>query len=242
MDKRRNDLPSAGVVPPDYIPDIETLDSDQPQAASDLAGSDNLGTPTLDVYGQPDHIPLPARTTRSGRAYISLLKTTQHVCPQIEIAQPDPVMSASVIDLGGQVQSALRCATLLAATDDSSPVGPAHTESSSLPGQESEFDPCLVPCETSPDSDLLPRKTVSFDIHRDVRLFTSDSTVYEHRDFSQVCTAIEQHISALVPKTYIMANCASIDHSLREVFYQASFTTPLANLLALEEEENDFNY
>ena len=75
-----------------------------------------------------------------------------------------------------------------------------------------------------------------------MRLFTLNSTVYEHKDFSQVYTAIEQHISELVPKTYIMANCASLDHSLREVSYQASFTNPLANLLALELEENDFNY
>ena len=75
-----------------------------------------------------------------------------------------------------------------------------------------------------------------------MRLFTLNSTVYEHKDFSQVCTAIEKHISELVPKTYIMADCARLDHSLREVFYQASFTNPLANLLALELEENDFNY
>ena len=106
MDKRRNDLPSASVVPPDYIPDIAPLDNEQPQATSDLS-SDNLGTPVLDVYGQPDHIPLPARTTRSGRAYSSLLKTTTHVCSEIDIAQPDPVVCDSVYDLGGQVQSTL---------------------------------------------------------------------------------------------------------------------------------------
>jgi hypothetical protein len=240
MDKRRNDLPPDDIISPDIIPDIETLDSDKPQAASDLADTDNLGTPILDVYGQPDHIPLPARKTRSGRAYFSLLKATHHVCPQIEIAPPDPFVSAPVIDLRGQVQSEL--AALLATTVDGLPVGPAHTKSSLFPGQVSEFNHSLVPSETSPELDPLPRKTVSFDSHRDVRLFTLDSTVYEHRDFSQVCTALEQHISELVPKTYIMANCASIDHSLREVFYQASFTSPLANLLALEEEENDFNY
>jgi hypothetical protein len=121
-------------------------------------------------------------------------------------------------------------------------VCPAHTKSSLFPGQVLDFEPSLVPSETSPGLDPLPRKTVSFDTHRDVRLFTLDSTVNEHTDFSQVCTDFEQHISELVPRTYLMANCASIDHSLREVFYKASFTSPLANLLALEEEENDFNY
>ena len=33
----------------------------------------------------------------------------------------------------------------------------------------------------------------------------------------------------------LMPNCASIDHSLKEVFYQAFFTSPLANKLALIE-------
>ena len=83
---------------------------------------------------------------------------------------------------------------------------------------------------------------MSFDKHRDVRLFKPNSTVYQHSDFSQVCTSIEQHKSTLTPKVYIMVHCASIDHSLREVFYQASFTYPLANPLALEDEDSDFYY
>ena len=140
MDKKKNDLPSANVVPPDYIPDIETHDSDQPQAESDLADPDNLGTPVMDVYGQPDHLPLPSRTTRSGRAYSSLLKTTEHCCPQIEIALPDTVVGAAVIDLRGREQLDLRCATFLATTENNLPVGPAHIESSLFPGQESNFD------------------------------------------------------------------------------------------------------
>ena len=64
----------------------------------------------------------------------------------------------------------------------------------------------------------------------------------EHSDFSQVCTDIEHHISELEPKTYLMANICGIDHSLREVFYKASFTSPLANLLAQEDEKDDFYY
>ena len=83
---------------------------------------------------------------------------------------------------------------------------------------------------------------MSFDTHRDVRLFTLESTVNEHKDFSQVCTDIENHVSELTPKTYLMANICSIDHSLREVFYKAYFTSPLANLLAEDEEHNDFYY
>ena len=39
-----------------------------------------------------------------------------------------------------------------------------------------------------------------------------------------------------------MANVASLDHSLKEVFYQSFFTSPLANRLAEDEEEDDFYY
>ena len=81
-----------------------------------------------------------------------------------------------------------------------------------------------------------------YSINRDVRLFSPDSLVIEHSDFSQVCNDIGKHIFELVPTTYLMANCASIDLSLKEVFYQAFFTSPLANRLSLEEEEDDFNY
>ncbi len=238
MDKKRSDLLSDDNVPRDLIP--ETLDSDQPQAVSDLESSDNLGTTHLDVYGQAESFQLPSRNTRSGRAFLSIMKSTNHVCPQIEIVPPNKFVSASVIDHRGQVKSEL--AVLLATTVDGLPVCPAHNKSSLFPGQVLDFDPCLVQSETSPGLDPIPRKTVSFDTHRDVRLFTLDSTVNEHRDFSQVCTDIEHHISELVPKTYLMANSASIDHSLREVFYKASFTSPLANLLAEEEEDNDFYY
>ena len=122
---------------------------------------------------------------------------------------------------------------MLAATVDISPECPALTESSSLPGQDPKLDLNLVPVGTSTESDLPPKRSVSFDINRDVRLFSPDSLVHEHRDFSQVCNDITKHISELVPTTYLMANCASIDHSLKEVFYQAFFTFPLANRLAL---------
>ena len=67
MDKRKSNLQTDAAIPPDYVPDINSIDCDSPQATSD-EGSDNLGTPVKDVYGQVDHIPLPARTTRSGRA------------------------------------------------------------------------------------------------------------------------------------------------------------------------------
>ena len=130
---------------------------------------------------------------------------------------------------------------LLATTVDGLPVCPAH-KSSLYPGQVQNVSESLVPSEASPGLDPSPRKTVSFDTHRDVRLFALDSTVNEHRDFSQVCTDIENHVSELTPKTYLMANICSIDHSLREVFYKAYFTSPLANLLAEDEEINDFYY
>ena len=131
---------------------------------------------------------------------------------------------------------------MLAATVDVSPECPALTESSSLPGQDPKLDLDLVPVGTSTESDLPPKCSVSFDTTREVRLFSPDSLVSEHIDFSQVCATISKHISALKPTIYLMANCASIDQSLKDVFYQSFFTSPLANKLALIEEEDDFTY
>ena len=85
MDKKRNDLPYADVIPPNNIPDFPTHDNDQPQAVSDLADPDDLGTLVMDVYGQ-DHLQLPSRTTRSGRAYPSILRVTEHCCRKFDIA------------------------------------------------------------------------------------------------------------------------------------------------------------
>jgi hypothetical protein len=46
-------------------------------------------------------------------------------------------------------------------------------EGSLSPGQEPTFAPSLVPSQAWPKLDLIPRKSVSFDTHRDVRLFYS---------------------------------------------------------------------
>ena len=164
------------------------------------------------------------------------------VCPQVVIAAPDPAVGTTVIDLTGQIQSNTQFAGSVALTKDILPVNHAHSSSSLLPGQESNSGPCLVPSEHPPRSGTLPKKTVSFDTHRDVRVFTPYSTVYQHSDFTQVCSSIKQHKSTLTPIVYIMAQCASIDHSLKEVFYKASFTTPLANPIALEDVNSDFYY
>ena len=102
-----------------------------------MESPDNLGTNNLDVYGQTESFQLPARKTRSGRAFISIIKTTTHVCPEVEIVPPTKIVSASSIDHRGQVKSEL--AVLLATTVDGLPVGPAHTKSSLFPGQVSEF-------------------------------------------------------------------------------------------------------
>ena len=75
-----------------------------------------------------------------------------------------------------------------------------------------------------------------------MHLFCQDSLTTEFKDFTQVCSKISKHISGLKPKTYLMANVASLDHSLKEVFYQSFFTSPLANRLAEDEEEDDFYY
>ena len=99
MDKRQPNLQSDGPIPPDYVPDITSIDNDKPQATSDQS-SDNLGTPVRDVYGQIDHIPLPARTTMSGRAFWSLLKQTIHVCAEGDNDQPNSNVCAKVYDQG----------------------------------------------------------------------------------------------------------------------------------------------
>ena len=118
------------------------------------------------------------------------------------------------------------------------PLGPTQIDSLA-PGQDPPVATTLVPSQ-SPSK--LHRKSISFDTHRDVRLFSIGSTVSEHENFTQVCDEIEKHISKLIPQVYLMAGCASLDHSLKEVFYKTFFTNPLANTLALESETNDFNY
>ena len=148
-------------------------------------------------------------------------------------------MCDNVYDSGGQVQSAL-AATLLATKVDISPECPALTKCSSLPGQELDSD--SVPVWTSTELDPPRKRTVTFDRVRDVRLFSQDSLTIEHKDFMQVCAKISKHISELKPTTYLMANVASIDHSLKEIFYQSFFTSPLANKLALIEKEYDYSY
>jgi hypothetical protein len=169
------------------------------------------------------------------------LSKTEHCCPETDIARPETVLCETGIEPRGREQLDLRCPTYMTNIDHGSPSDPTQLESSLFPGQEPTFTTSLVPSQTSPKLDL-PARSVSFDTHRDVRLYQLGSKVSEHENFTQVCTDIEKYISKLVPKVYLMAGCASIDHSLREVFYKTSFTNPLANMLALELEENDFNY
>ena len=78
-------------------------------------GSDNLGTLVKEVYGQVEHIPLPARTTRSGRGYlsqVSLLKQTSHVCGECDNNQPFEDMCDFLYDSDRQVHSALAATVL----------------------------------------------------------------------------------------------------------------------------------
>jgi len=85
-------------------------------------------------------------------------------------------------------------------------------------------------------------KVISFDKVRDIRIFQHNSLATEFKDYSQVCNTIDNYKASLRPVTYLMATVASLDHSLKEVFYQSLFTSPHANKLALIEEEDDFSY
>jgi hypothetical protein len=67
-------------------------------------------------------------------------------------------------------------------------LGPWSVQSFNIllsPGQEPTFAPNLVPSQASPKLDLLPQRSVSFDTHRDVRLFMIGNTVSEHENFTQ---------------------------------------------------------
>ena len=92
----------------------------EPQAASDLLDSVDLGT---DVYGE-NHLQLPPRQTRSGRAYCSILKVTEYGCPKLDIARPDAVahpdtVSETVIENRGRDILGLTCPTSLATIGNS---------------------------------------------------------------------------------------------------------------------------
>jgi hypothetical protein len=100
MNKKRNDLTNDNIIQPDENPDFPNHDSDQPQAVPDLLDSVILGTEPqaasdlldsvdlgTDVYGE-NHLQLPPGQTRSGRAYCSILKVTEHGFPKLDIARP----------------------------------------------------------------------------------------------------------------------------------------------------------
>ena len=87
--------------------------------------------------------------------------------------------------------------------------------------------------------DLPVKKVVRFAPIRDIRLFTQEGP---STDFSQVCSKVETSLKQLKPTLYIMPQVCGIDHSLKKVFYKAYYTSPTANKLAIEEEENDFYY
>ena len=210
-----------------------------PQAMLRPDASSNLGTPTLDVFGQPDDAPpIIRKQTRSGRAYSSILRQTYHVCPpDLESAKPDSVFCAN--DPGNQANSGLECPTFHTSTDDS-PVGPTLTDSLLIPELKADVIPALVNQNDSLESDLPPTKVVKFSSHRNIRLFSEHKGTFS--DFSQVCSKVETSIQSLKPTLYIMSQVCGIDHSLKEVFYKAYYTSPAANTLAIEEEENDFYY
>ena len=87
------------------------------------------------------------------------------------------------------------------------------------------------------------KKVVKFANTRDICLFTQKAQSTDLQQiFSQVCSKVESSLKQLKPTLYIMPQVCSLDHSLKEVFYKAYFTSPTANILAIEEEEDNFYY
>ena len=108
-----------------------------------------------------------------------------------------------------------------------------------IPELKTNVIPALVDQGDSLESDL-PKKVVKFSANRNLRLFSENTGTFS--DISQVCSKVETSIQSLKPTVYIMSQVCGIDHSLKEVFYKAYYTSPAANTLAIEEEENDFYY
>ena len=107
------------------------------------------------------------------------------------------------------------------------------------PGQVPDLTKSLVSSESQSQ---LQVKTVSFDSRRDVRLFEVNSKVSDYIDQTQVCTEVEQFMAQFEPKVFLMVGCLGLDHSVKEIFYKTTYTNPLANTVALEDETDDFNY
>ena len=117
------------------------------------------------------------------------------------------------------------------------PLCPTLIDSPLIPELENDFIPALVSQNDSEDSHL-PRKGVTFSDKRKLRLFSENTNTFT--DIIQVCAKIETEIKSLKPIVYLMSNICGLDHSLKEVFYTAFYTSPIANKIAILEEEFDF--
>ena len=172
-----------------------------------LEAPDNLGTPALDVFGQPDDSPpVVHKRTRSGRAYLSILKQTSHVCPHdLENNKPNLVFCANAS--GNQAKSGMECPTFNLSFNDS-PVPPVPSDSLLLPEQADNVIPNIVEQEDSLEQDLKPKK-VKFSSDRNVRLFSDQRGTSS--DFPQVCSKIESEMKKLKPVVYLMSTvCGSV--------------------------------
>ena len=171
------------------------------------------------------------------------MKQTYHVCPSdIESSVTDFVFCAN--DSGNQATPSLECPTFQA-NAESQPVGPTLSDSLLIPEQLDSI-PSLVQQDDSKEPvhlDPQVKKVVKFANTRDICLFTQDAPSTDlQQTFSQVCSKVESSLKQIKPTLYIMSQVCSLDHSLREVFYRVYFTSPTANKLAVEEEEDDFYY
>jgi hypothetical protein len=83
------------------------------------------------------------------------------------------------------------------------------------------------------------KKTVSWDTELTVGYFSQDSPEEEIQKHRQVCIDQEEVRSNLNPVTYVMSSICGIDHSVKEFFYQAYCSNPIASNTINQEGEDD---
>ena len=230
--------------------DLETPQN-PPFPPTNEVQTDQSEHPELDVYGVPvTQDEKPPRVTRSGRAYLSILKNVVHVC-QPDLCKPLETIDPTLPSQSGPtpskvIEPSFSTASLPITTPPSVPSlqnqavqeSPGHTlQSQGLqsPGHTVQNPANLVHLE--PQDQVNTTKSLKFSAHREVRLYMKDTApTDETKTFHQVCSKVQDHRATLRKRTYVMTNVVGLDISLQEVFYQVVYTSPEANLLAQDED------